>query len=215
MKKLILSLIGLITLSSLLAQVPAGRLDRTTLFKEYKRGVVTKKNGRQVRQSQLNIFLKKSTLVFIQGATVMEAMMPDIKSVEIEGRTFINYGDCLYEVLASDSVADAVLVCQRTIDIESWKAEVMNAAIIDNLEYSVNSRAINMTVNDDLVNKESYPIIDTYSFLIRGKMVRAEERTVRGMLNRKKREEMDAIGFYEFRWSDPNSLAKLLPLFRK
>lgn len=213
MKKLLLSWMGFAVMSAAMAQVSAGRTATTTLYEEFKPGVVTLKSGRTSKQSQLNIFLKNSTLVFKQGKTVMEANMPDIKRVVLEGKTYINYKDHLYEVLLSDSVSEAALLCQRTIDIDAWHTEALNNSVVDNLEYSANSRALNVTRSEDLVNKD-YPVIDTYFFLLHGKLINADDRSVRGVLNRKKREQMDVILYYDFHWSRPDCLAKLMVLFK-
>lgn len=202
------------SMSVSLAQIPADRTSTVTMFEDYKPGIVYFTSGNVSKQSKLNIFLKNSTLVFKRENVVMEAMMSTVKSVKIENRLFLNHEDCLYEVLAYDSVSDVHLLRLHLIDIETSHSEALTSSVIDNLDYNSNSRAINMIRSD--VQIDSYPTMYTYFFLIRNKkLLTAEERTVRTALTREQRSKFNSIINYDFRWSDPQSLAKLLKLFVK
>jgi len=197
------------------AQVPAGRSACTTMFEEFFPGVVTLSNGHKSKQSQLNIFLRESTLVFKRGNQIMEAEMPTIQAVEIAGHQFINVRNILAEVIAVDSLSDIKLVKVRTVDVEAMRHEALDNSTVDHLSLT-SIDALNVSRRFDGENTEPYLLMDTYYYLLAdGKQVQADERSVKDKIGKKKRKDLEALVEYNFSWGDPNSLVRVFPLLRK
>ena len=81
----------LLTLLLMMAGLMANAQERTTmatLYREFKPSVIYLTNGRQLKQELTNVFLKNSTLVYLQGTYTMEAKMSNISRVEFEDRSF-------------------------------------------------------------------------------------------------------------------------------
>ena len=211
MKKLLLAVFILISSGvSSIAQVAPAKSKIATAFAQFKPATITLTDGRVLRQSSSNIFLKNSRLIYKHLGKVMEANMSVIAKVDFGDRTYIKTDSALMYIV--DSVKSHLLLCKSTIDMDSYKRNMINNQQITNLEIStmVSVTSTDLTNSEDLV----YPLDNEYYYLIDGKQIKAHERTLSRVLPKEKRHLLKTI-IYDpgFSWVDVTYLNKILALF--
>ena len=171
-----------------------------TVYKEFRPATV------YLTKIQLaNIFLKNSSLLYMQNNTAMEAIMNTINRVEFEDRTYYRLDTILaYRV---ESVDNNVLYCAQTIDVAAFQQQRRNNVNISNLDLG---EIIGVTTVD-IGDVTEFPIKSEFFFLLDGKLVKVHERTLKLVLNKEQRRLMASVmNMQGFSWTDPKSLTTLL-----
>ena len=194
----------LLTAYTVSAQV---RTTNLTVYPEYKTSLIQLKDGRVIRQSLTNIFLKNSSLLYMNGTQAMEANMDNIISVKFDDRLYVHIDTLLcYQV---DSIGGDALFCATVIDQEAYKQQIRNNVVLSNL--SLGDMIGTTTV--DLNNEEDYkfPLINIYYYRYKGKFVRTHERNLGHILTKEQKRIMRTFVTMEgFSWTDEKSLMQLL-----
>lgn len=186
------------------------RTTRATLYNEFKPSVITLKNGKTIKQPLTNIFLKNSSLVYLQGEYTMEANMETIAAVELEGRKYVNINNQLAYLV--DSVGSNLLYRVDLFDMNAYNQQLRNNINISNLGFENGGIS---TATTDLNNEEDYkfPIFSHYYYYFNGEIIKVHEREISRHLPKDKelkRKYRTIIGLDSFSWTDETSLIKLL-----
>jgi len=130
MKRPVLFIIMMFAVQCLCAQV---RTPKLTVYKQFKPSIITLKDGRKVNQPLTNIFLKNSSLLYMNGTNSMEAKMDNIVSVQFDDRFYVRIDSLLcYQV---DTVGNDALYCATIIDIPAYQQQLKNNQVISNLDF--------------------------------------------------------------------------------
>ncbi len=178
-----------------------------TLYKEFKPSVVTFADGHKSRQSLTNVFLKNSSLLFLQGEYTMEANMDNIAAVEFADKKFIAINKQLAYMV--DSVGSNALYCIELFDQDSYERNLRNNINISNLQ--LGEQISTSTV--DMNNEEDYklPVFKHFYMLLDGKFIKVHERELGRKLSKDQRTMMKRIvSLPDFNWQNENSLMTLL-----
>ena len=205
MKASTLFIIMIFAMQSLFAQEKTYGL---TVYNGYKPAVITLTDGRMVKQPLANIFLKNSSLLYLNRVgTTMEANMANILSVKFDDRQYIKIDTLLaYQV---DTVGHDALFRATIIDLVAYQQNLKNNQVFTDISLGDQLS----TTSVDLSNEGDYmlPLIDIYFFRIGGKFVRCHDRTLGNMLGKKKKRIMRSyITLPDFSWTNEKSLLKLL-----
>lgn len=193
----------LIIATAVLTATAQVKTTNLTVFKEFKPSEIQLKDGRVVRQGLTNIFLKNSSLLYLQGTTPMEANMDNIISVKFDDRLYLKIDTVLAYFV--DSIGNDALYCATVIDVPAYQRGLRNNVMI--------TSAVNIATTVDLNTDEDYkfPLIDLYFYRIDGKYVKCHERNLQLLLNKeKKRIVRTFCSMNDFSWNDRDSLLKLL-----
>lgn len=210
MKRFLVIMLSVAASLGIYAQKSAGFSATTTLYKDYQPAKITLTDGKVIKQSKANVFLKNSRLLFKRGMFDMEANMAQISRVEFADKTFEKLDTMLVTVV--DTVGDKRILCATTIDIEAYKSKAVNDRVVTNLSLGeqVSMTTIDLAPEDEL----KYPLINTYYFEIDGKPFEVHERTITRMLDKDKRRMLKTyMQFHDFDWGDREYLRKILQLF--
>lgn len=204
MKKLVLFLllsIGVLTASA------QGTTTMVTVYQAFKPATIHLVDGRQLKVSLANIFLKNSGLLYISGHDTKEASLQNISKVEFQDRTYYRVDSVLaYQV---DTVNHQPLYCAQRIDLVAWKGMIINNRQLDNISLGdmLTYSATELADQHDI----HFPVINIYYFQINGKYVLAHERNLKRVLDKEKRRLMASVmSEPEFSWTSEKSLLKLL-----
>ncbi len=205
-KKILLTAFALLGLTAT-AQV---KTTRATLYNQFKPSVITLKTGKNIRQSLTNVFLKNSTLVYLQGEYTMEANMETIATVEFDDRKYVNINNQLAYLV--DSVGSNLLYRIDLLDMNAYNQQLRNNINISNMGFE-NGGITTSTV--DLNNEEDYkfPIFSHFYYYYNGEIIKVHEREISRHLPKDKemkRKYRTIIGLDSFSWSDEKSLIQLL-----
>ena len=191
-----------------LALTAQKRTTMATLYSEFKPSTITLKDGRTLKQSFTNVFLKNSSLLYLKGEYTMEANMDNIVAVNFDDRSFINInGQLAYLV---DSVGNDRLLCVELFDKEGYERNLRNNVNISSLSLGGDQLS---TTTVDLNNEEDYklPVFRHYYYLIGGEFVKVHERELSRRLDKEKRTMMKRIiSLPDFSWQNEKSLLQLL-----
>ena len=168
------------------------------------------KTGKNIRQSLTNVFLKNSTLVYLQGEYTMEANMETIATVEFDDRKYVNINNQLAYLV--DSVGSNLLYRIDLLDMNAYNQQLRNNINISNMGFE-NGGITTSTV--DLNNEEDYkfPIFSHFYYYYNGEIIKVHEREISRHLPKDKemkRKYRTIIGLDSFSWSDEKSLIQLL-----
>ena len=205
-KKILLTAFALLGLTAT-AQV---KTTRATLYNQFKPSVITLKTGKNIRQSLTNVFLKNSTLVYLQGEYTMEANMETIATVEFDDRKYVNINNQLAYLV--DSVGSNLLYRIDLLDMNAYNQQLRNNINISNMGFE-NGGIATSTV--DLNNEEDskFPIFSHFYYYYNGEIIKVHEREISRHLPKDKemkRKYRTIIGLDSFSWSDEKSLIQLL-----
>ena len=212
MKRILFTFVVLLfVVDGAMAQIPVGRTDRVTLFDAFVPAVIELKSGMVNRQAQANIFLKNSSLVYKRNGVDMAASMDLVKEVFMNARRFVNVNNQLLEVL--DTCGNVALTRLHLIDVEAFEGEYLNNSDITNISLRENFSVTRLDPSD---GSQSYPVTDTYFYLVNGKKVKCHEREVQLAVAKKSRAEYEAcIKGFGFSWADIDDLKKVLRILAK
>ena len=105
MRKSTLFIIMMLVAQSLSAQI---RTEKLTVYKQFKPSTIMLKDGRELKQPLTNIFLKNSSLLYMNGTNSMEANMDNIISVKFDDRQYIKIDTMLYYLV--DTIGNDVTI---------------------------------------------------------------------------------------------------------
>jgi len=186
---------------------------KLTAYKEFQPSYIQLKDGRIIKQSLTNIFLKNSSLLYLQGTNVMEANMDNLVSVKFDDRLYVKLDTILaYPV---DSVGNDILYCATVIDIDAYQRNLRNNNMIMDIG-SLADLAGGNTITPssmDFNTDEDYkfPLVNLYFYRIGGKYVKCHERNLQYILDKeKKRVVRTFVTMDGFSWTNEESLLQLL-----
>lgn len=186
---------------------------RVTAFKDYEPAIVTLTNGKLIKVNQANIFLKKSTLIYkgINGKP-MEAFIDNIKCVDFKTAHY----DKLDTLLACriDTLGKITLYKITQIDVDALRGQIINSRSMTNIDFGDNM--LSTQVLDSNADDQEYPISNNFYYLIKGRLVQANDHTIDRFIQKDKRQIYNAIiNTPDFSWSDNESLIKLLKVLKQ
>ena len=188
--------------------------EQFTLFREFKPAKVYMSNGKVVKTSHANIFLKNASLLFLRGELTMEANMETIDSVDIENRRFVKIDKMLYEVVDSVGKNNNKLFCAIEIDIPAYNTMLKNNQNITSLSGAFSGAQLSYSTIDLSKSEDiQMPIVPHYYYLYNGELIRVHEREISRRLPKDKeirRMYKTIISMNDFTWVDKESLMKLL-----
>ena len=128
MKKVVLFIIMIVAAQVISAQI---RTPKLTVYKQFKPSVITLKDGRKLSQPLTNIFLKNSSLLYMNGTNSMEANMDNVVSVKFDDRLYVKIDTLLcFQV---DTIGNDALYCATIIDMPAYVQQLKNNQVISNL----------------------------------------------------------------------------------
>lgn len=185
---------------------------KLTVYKDFQPSVIQLKDGRFIKQSLTNIFLKNSSLLYMQGTNAMEANMDNIVSVKFNDRHYVKIDTLLAYVV--DSIGQDVLYCATVIDVNAYQANLRNNIMITNISGgsgNLTSSTMDTNTDDDYV----FPLIDLFFYKFDGKYVKCHERNLQYILKKdQKRILRTFASMKDFSWTDKDSLLTLLKALR-
>jgi hypothetical protein len=189
------------------------RTPKLTVYKQFKPSVITLKDGRKLSQPLTNIFLKNSSLLYMNGTNSMEANMDNVVSVKFDDRLYVKIDTLLcFQV---DTIGNDALYCATIIDMPAYVQQLKNNQVISNIGFDfsggmggqMSTATIDISTEDDY----NFPLIDIFYFRLNGKFVRTHERILERALPKEKRRMLRTFENMEgFSWTDRDSLLKLL-----
>lgn len=211
MKKQLLSLLLLMTGLTTSAQE---KTTMATLYKEFKPSVIYLTDGRKLKQSLTNVFLKNSSLVYLHGTYTMEAKMSNIRRVEFEDQTFEVVDEQLATIV--DSIGDDCIYRVDYLDMEAYEGQLKNNVQISSMSLGeqISTSTINMNNEDDY----KFPLVHKYYMRYGGEVFHVHEREIWRRLPKDKdvrRMFKTIIGEQGFSWTDDTSVVRLLKAIRQ
>ena len=210
MKKVVLFIIMIVAAQVISAQI---RTPKLTVYKQFKPSVITLKDGRKLSQPLTNIFLKNSSLLYMNGTNSMEANMDNVVSVKFDDRLYVKIDTLLcFQV---DTIGNDALYCATIIDMPAYVQQLKNNQVISNIGFDfsggmggqMSTATIDISTEDDY----NFPLIDIFYFRLNGKFVRTHERILERALPKEKHRMLRTFENMEgFSWTDRDSLLKLL-----
>lgn len=186
------------------------RVNSAFLFPEFRHAKVMQTFGRHIEVERANIAINNGSFVYMQGDSVLTPSNNSILGVQFDSLHLYMRVDGMVmgRVLASENYNN--LLCVTAIDRELFTEETNRATAMAFLSME----AARFGDYDIFERDEGYPICDTYYFSIKGQVIPAIEREVKKRIDpEKKREFKTMMADRWWSWRDPESLAKLLPLF--
>ena len=186
------------------------RTTQATVYSQFKPSVIGLTNGRTIKQSLTNVFLKNSSLVYLKGEYTMEANMDNILTVEFDNRKYYNIHNQLAYVV--DSVGKNILYRIDLLDLVAYNQQIRNNINISNMGFEnggISTTTMDINGEDDY----KFPVIANYYYLYNGELVRVHEREVSRVLPKDKdlrRKYRTIIGMDDFSWTKDESLIRLL-----
>lgn len=188
------------------AQITTTKL---TVYKDFQPSIIQLKDGRLIRQNLTNIFLKNSSLLYMQGTNAMEANMDNIISVKFDDKTYVKVDTILAYVV--DSIGNDVLYCATVIDIDAYQNQLRNNNIVSNFSWGAGGTIQTSSMNLNTEEDYKFPLVDLYFYRINGQFVKCHERNLQYILNKeKKRIVRTFVTMDDFSWTEKESLMKLL-----
>lgn len=205
MRASILFIMAMCAVQSLFAQEKTYGL---TVYKDFKPATIMLTDGRTVTQPLANVFLKNSSLLYLNNKGVtMEANMANIVSVKFKDRQYIKLDTLL--ACQVDTIGHDALFCATVIDMVAYKQNLKNNVVISSLSLGdqIGTTSVDLNGEEDYM----FPLINLYFFRLNGKFVRCHERMLGQMLDKEKKRLMRSyISLPDFSWTDDKSLMKLL-----
>jgi len=176
-------------------------------YQSFKPSVITLTTGRKVRQSQTNVYLKNSALLYLKGEYTMEAEMKNISAVDFDDRHFVCINNQLAYVV--DSIGSNILYCVELFDREAFERNLQNNVNISNMEIGemINVGTLDVNNEDDW----KLPVFKHFYFLWNGEYVKVHERELYRRLNKEQKVMFKRmVALPDFSWQSEKSLMQLL-----
>ena len=189
---------------SLSAQI---RTEKLTVYKQFKPSTIMLKDGRELKQPLTNIFLKNSSLLYMNGTNSMEANMDNIISVKFDDRQYIKIDTMLYYLV--DTIGNDALYRATVMDMPAYYQQLRNNKVITNIDFGdqIQTSHIDISTEDDY----KFPLIDLFYYRYNGEFVRTHERNLGRILPKDKQRMLKTfVNLPDFSWTDEESLLKLL-----
>ena len=199
-----LFIIMMLVAQSLSAQI---RTEKLTVYKQFKPSTIMLKDGRELKQPLTNIFLKNSSLLYMNGTNSMEANMDNIISVKFDDRQYIKIDTMLYYLV--DTIGNDALYRATVMDMPAYYQQLRNNKVITNIDFGdqIQTSHIDISTEDDY----KFPLIDLFSYRYNGEFVRTHERNLGRILPKEKQRMLKTfVNLPDFSWTDEESLLKLL-----
>ena len=201
----------LLLLMGMALQGRAQTTPAVTVFREFQPATIHLADGRILKVSLANIFLKNSSLLYKSGMETKEANMKTLTQVDFKNRIYYKIDSLLaYQV---DTVGTDGLYCAQKIDQVAWRQMVVNNSTLtsfdmtDMISYSMAEYAGEYDLH--------FPIMTLYYFRLNGKYVLAHERNLKRVLDKEKKRLMESVmSDKDFSWTDEQSLMKLLRIIQ-
>lgn len=183
-------------------------LHRVTAYPSWQAALITLANGKVVRAPKANIFLKRSSLIYLNSREkTMEVPTYNIKTVDFADRHYVRIDSMLYWRV--DTVGKNALYCCARIDAEGLKQQMINSRDFTNVQ--LGSEFLNTTTLDAHESDFDYPIDYVYYYYFKDKWVRVYDRGVWKIIPKKKRDIYKEVTTQaDFTWSNAASLMTLL-----
>lgn len=204
MRKSTLFIIMMLVAQSLSAQI---RTEKLTVYKQFKPSTIMLKDGRELKQPLTNIFLKNSSLLYMNGTNSMEANMDNIISVKFDDRQYIKIDTMLYYLV--DTIGNDALYRATVMDMPAYYQQLRNNKVITNIDFGdqIQTSHIDISTEDDY----KFPLIDLFYYRYNGEFVRTHERNLGRILPKDKQRMLKTfVNLPDFSWTDEESLLKLL-----
>ena len=199
-----LFIIMMLVAQSLSAQI---RTEKLTVYKQFKPSTIILKDGRELKQPLTNIFLKNSSLLYMNGTNSMEANMDNIISVKFDDRQYIKIDTMLYYLV--DTIGNDALYRATVMDMPAYYQQLRNNKVITNIDFGdqIQTSHIDISTEDDY----KFPLIDLFYYRYNGEFVRTHERNLGRILPKEKQRMLKTfVNLPDFSWTDEESLLKLL-----
>jgi len=184
------------------------RTTMATLYRQFKPAVITLTNGRTINNPLTNVFLKNSSLLYMNNEHTMEANMENIGKVEFQDRLFVNINGQLASIV--DTIGSTVLYRIDYLDLEAYNANIKNNRQITSLSIGVDqlgTTSVDLNGEDDF----KFPLVHKYYMLYNGELVLVHEREIWRRLSKDKRRLYKTIiSLPDFTWVDDASIVKLV-----
>jgi len=178
-----------------------------TVYKEFQPATIHLADGRLLKVSLANIFLKNSSLLYKSGVETKEANLNTLARVDFKDRIYYKVDTLLaYRV---DSVGSDALYCAQLIDFAAWKQLVANNSLFTSVDLGdmIGYSTAELANEQDL----RFPLKNQYYFQLDGKYVLVHERQLRRVLNKEQKRLMESVMTGKgFSWTDEQWLLKLL-----
>jgi hypothetical protein len=208
---LVITILLLATLKTVAQEQPI--TSAITVYPDFRPATAVLTSGRKTHIPLANIFLKNSSLLYMDGDNIMEADMTNILRVEFEDRAYIRIDSMLaYQV---DSIGNDALFRAKVIDINAYKQSRANSANITNLDLtaltSSSSSLSYNTIEATDISELQFPLVDIYFYRLGNQFVRVHERHLKRALTKEKRQIMESVMNMEgFTWTDEKYLMMIL-----
>lgn len=182
-----------------------------TVYREFQPATIYLTDGRQLKVSLANIFLKNSSLLYKSGIDTKEANLKTLTKVEFKNRVYYKIDSLLaYQV---DTVEHGALYCAQKIDVAAWKQSIINNSVMTSIDLGdmIGYTQAELADEQDL----HFPLMTIYYYRLNGQFVLAHERRVKRVLSKEKRRLMESVmSEKNFSWTDEQSLLKLLKVIQ-
>ena len=183
---------------------------RSTMFLQNKPATVALTDGRTLKVSNANVFLKNAALLYFQGEQAKEARMDNVLGVQFDDRSFINIDNRLAYFV--DSIKGNGLYCVETIDIDDYERNLKNNVNFTHIDLS-HDHLDTATTGFENAEEVPYPVNRQFYYRLDGKFVLADPRELNHTLSKKRSRIMRTItNVPDFNWSDTECLMRLLGL---
>ena len=187
-----------------------GVVEKLTVYSEFKPAVIHMTNGRDIKNSFTNIFLKNASLLYKQGIQTMEANMDNIAGVDFDDHKFVKIDNMLACLL--DTVGPNALFCATVIDFPAYEQMLRNNVNLTNFSLFDSAMGDQVSYTSlDLQDDVQMPLVNYFYYRFNGKFVRVHDREVSRMLSKEQKRRMKTIMATDgFTWVDRESLVKVL-----
>lgn len=199
-----------ICLSAVLGSFAQEITSSLTAYPDFRPATVYMANGKKVNVALANIFLKNSSLLYINSkGTPMEADTKTLLRIDFSDRSYFRVDSVMaYPV---DTVGTSGLFCAWVIDLVAYNQTLKNNTNITNLDLSSTNMLNYSTL--DVSEQENLPLIPYYYFKMDGKFILAHERHLLRILDKEKRRQVKGLMSQPgFSWTDEASLKKIMKI---
>ncbi|MBR2291923.1 MAG: hypothetical protein IJ868_06395 [Prevotella sp.] len=184
-----------------------------TEFHDFRPAIVYTADGKRVKVPLANIFLKNSSLLFVNDkGTAMEVNTKTLLRVDFDSCSYYRIDSLLATPV--DTVGNYVLYKAKVIDIKAYQQILKNNKNITNLDLTSMQDMISYSTVE-LSEQEAFPLIPIFYIRMGDKFVLAHERHLKLNLDKEHRRRMEGLLSQPgFSWTDEKSLVQLMNLIQ-